>query len=112
MASVAIKVQTAGAHVRAATGSKRLLECLQCKQRYSEQDVAAGAYRLETMVCSYCYAQMQRAPYAVSCFGKPMQVLPSGKREHGWNPGAEECRRLCPDREVCRLVMIGQRELV
>jgi len=58
-----------------------ILECVCCNKRFSIQDARAGAYRLETMVCSYCYATRQKMPYAMSCFGKPMLITKTGKKE-------------------------------
>lgn len=83
------------------------LECLLCEQRFSRQEIERGEYRLETMICSYCYARMQRAPYERCCFGKPTLIQLDGKRLYGYNPKAEECERICPDRVVCRLIVLG-----
>ncbi len=82
-----------------------ILECLRCLDRYSKADVRSGLYRLETIVCSRCYARMQRAPHRVSCFGKPTMRTPDWKTLLGYNPSAPECRDLCPDRVVCRRVV-------
>lgn len=87
--------------------SKPVLGCARCARWYSLDDVRQGNYWLETMVCSYCYAEMQASPYQKSCFGKPMLIWPSGKREYGYNPKAWECSTVCPDREICRKILVG-----
>ena len=56
---------------------------------------------METLVCSYCYAEMQNMPYERSCFGKPITILPDGKKLWGFNPKAWECREICPDSQIC-----------
>ncbi len=81
------------------------LECLLCFVRYSFNDVLEGLYQLETMVCSKCYALMQAGPYRISCFGKPTIIFQNGKRLYGYNPKAEECSHLCPDRNICRRIV-------
>ena len=85
--------------------AKKILECLLCFERYSVKQILAGEYQLETMICSYCYAKMQQAPYEKSCFGKPSQMINGVKKHLGYNPLAPECRERCPDRNVCRRIM-------
>jgi hypothetical protein len=91
--------------------NSKILECLLCLRRYSREDILAGLYRLETLICSPCYAKMQGqaltpACYARSCFGKPSIMIFGGRRLRGYNPAAKECNKLCPDREVCRRVIL------
>ena len=85
----------------------KALECLLCLRRFSRAEVLRGLYRLETMVCSFCYARMQKAPVSVSCFGKPTTILLNGKRELGYEKEDPECASRCPDRDVCRKVVMG-----
>jgi len=89
--------------------SKPQLECLKCTKRYSAKSIQRGEYRLETFLCSNCYAQMQQQPYSACCFGKPSYtVTPENpQRQYGYNPKAIECKQLCPDRQVCKLVVQG-----
>lgn len=83
----------------------KILECSICRRRYGLEDVEAGLYQAETLTCSACYADMQRAPHDLHCFGKPTVILPSGKHLLGYNPKAEECSHLCKDRNVCRRIV-------
>ena len=83
----------------------KLLECLRCQRRYSRSEIVAGLYRLETMVCSYCYAALQKAPHAVCCFGKPTTILLDGTKLLGYDPACPECRNLCPDSALCALIV-------
>lgn len=87
------------------SGKQKELECILCRKRYSLDDILKGAYRLETMVCSFCYASLQKQPYDISCFGKPTVILPNNQKLLGYSPKAPECQRFCPDRKVCALVM-------
>ena len=87
--------------------ASKVLECLLCQQRYSMEDIRNGLYQLETLVCSACYAKMQRQPHHISCFGKPTFILLNGKHLYGYNPKAEECRTKCPDRRVCSRIILG-----
>jgi hypothetical protein len=83
------------------------VECSICTRGYGPSDIESGLYFLDAMVCSHCYAAMQRKPPEASCFGKPTQVRPM--RILGYDPRAEECRALCPDRKACRLAVMGKR---
>ena len=83
---------------------KKLLECVECAGMYSGFDVQQGQFFVTTMVCLDCYQRMQRAPYHVSCFGKPT-VTTDGKVHHGYDADARECRLECPDRFICRVLV-------
>lgn len=72
-----------------------------CFERYSAEDIARGDYQIEELVCSRCYREMQLAPHAKSCFGKPTVVMPDGKRLLGYDVSSEDCSTNCPDRRVC-----------
>jgi len=85
----------------------KILECSLCRLRYSEADILFGSYQLETYVCSHCYAAMQKQSYQTCCFGKPTEILPSGKKLYGYNALAPECRFKCADRRVCAKVITG-----
>jgi hypothetical protein len=82
------------------------LECRLCYSRYSLADIMNGTYNLETYICSYCYADMQRKPHPQSCFGKPTFILLDGTRLPGYDPEARDCNRLCPDRELCKRIVL------
>lgn len=93
------------------------VECVLCKSRYTEEDIARGRFWIETLICTPCYARLQgddlsESAYARSCFGKPCLVLLSGKRLFGYNPKSVECRSLCRDRSVCRRVLSGPVEFL
>jgi len=85
------------------------LECLICRLRYSKQEVLAEVYCIETFVCYHCYAHMQSQPHHVSCFGKPTVILKTmgDKKLLGYNPKADVCQRICPDRKLCSKVVCG-----
>ena len=84
---------------------KPVLGCLLCKHRFSRQDIADGLYWPQTYICSSCYARLQQAPLDVSCFGKWTEVdAYTGHQHLGYDAKALECRKVCPDREVCKKV--------
>lgn len=83
----------------------KLLECLLCEQKYSREDIKRGMYQISTMICSPCYARMQRMPYERSCFGKGSEMVNGIKVKFGNEPGAKECQSLCPDRFICRKIV-------
>lgn len=83
----------------------KVLECLLCENKYSKEDIEKGNFQIATLICSFCYARMQNMPYEKSCFGKPSLIALNGKKYFGYNPKAEECSRLCPDRSVCRRIV-------
>ena len=81
-----------------------LLECVRCRNRHSVESILNGDYILETFVCGVCYATMQQMPYSQSCFGKSTDVT---RKLNGYNPNARECQYVCPDRNVCSIVVMG-----
>ena len=86
----------------------KVLECLLCKERYSQEDIKQGLYQISTFICSTCYRRRQRMPYEKSCFGKP-SIIFNGKYIHyGYSEEQPECKSLCPDRIVCRRIAQGQ----
>ena len=86
----------------------KALECLRCQRRFTRKEIISGLYRLETMICSFCYVAMQKAPYSISCFGKPTTILLNGTELLGYDPSANECKFLCPDSKVCQLALLGK----
>lgn len=81
------------------------LECRLCTKRYSREDVMDGTYRIETLICSHCYVSMQKSPHSLSCFGKPTFRLLSGKMLYGYDPESRDCNHLCPDRNICKIIV-------
>lgn len=92
------------------SGHTKLIGCTRCTRKYSVSDIREGLFQIETMVCSFCYAEMQAMPYKRCCFGKPSLILPSGKKLLGYNEKALECSEICPDRNICRRVIFGEKE--
>ena len=79
-----------------------MLECLICFERYRPGDVSSGLYRIETHVCSRCYAKWQKMPHERSCWGKPDTIDYDGRRLWGFSADAIECSEICPDRVPCK----------
>lgn len=75
----------------------RILECVECGEKYSEDDVFNLNYFPQTRVCFKCYQNKQRAPFTTTCFGKR-----SKGKQYGYDPMAIECRQQCPDRKICQ----------
>lgn len=92
--------------IRVVNTTRKSLECLLCFRRYSLEDIKDGLYRIETGVCSFCYAELQKKSHNEACFGKPSVRLPEGKTLLGYNSKAVECNRLCQDRELCRSIVL------
>lgn len=66
---------------------------------------------MKTLVCSPCYARLQKLPHEVCCFGKPCVVDDRGKVvKKGFNAKAKECLHLCPDRFICRTLFEEPKE--
>lgn len=74
----------------------RLIECLLCRQFFSEEDVTAGRFYATTRVCHDCYTGMATSSFSVSCFGKR-----SRGTKLGFEQNAVECREICKDRKIC-----------
>ena len=85
---------------------KKLFRCVLCDTGYTLDELLAGRYIVDTLVCEQCYLDMQSAPYDVSCFGKPtLIVMPSRRRKLGYDVSAIECAAHCPDRDVCPMFL-------
>ena len=85
----------------------RLLECGECRERYSLQDVEQARYFPSTGVCLLCYQRLQARPHQVCCFGKKTLKLPGKPVKYGWDSQAVECRFECPDRNICRAFVLS-----
>lgn len=81
-----------------------IVECVLCTKRYSMADILGGRFWVETLICSPCYAKMQAAPFHESCFGKPSEIRPDGKR-YGYTRTSKACLEWCPDRLICRRIV-------
>jgi hypothetical protein len=91
--------------IPSSVGDIKFIECLLCCKRFGWEDILAGRYWLETLVCGVCYGVMQRQPHVVSCFGKP-NTHDGPRLLRGYDPTGVECRDLCPDRHICRRVFV------
>lgn len=75
---------------------RALFKCQLCPLIYSVKDVEAGKFFPSTGICRRCYKKMQRS--SVTCFGKQ------------YTQEAQECRHECPDREICRVMVLRRIE--
>ncbi len=73
-----------------------LLECLLCKNKFSEVDATEGRFYLQTNICKECYEKGQRQAQSIWCFGRPLS-----KSSPGYDAGNVACASLCPDRRIC-----------
>jgi hypothetical protein len=103
----AIKAAAEAEAKKISAETQKSLECLRCTERYSKKDILEGRYWLETLICSKCYMNMQRAPHSVSCFGKPSVMISDVKKIQGFDLEMIECRELCPDRKICEKIMLS-----
>lgn len=76
-----------------------LVECIQCAERFSEEDIVRYKYFPTTFVCYKCYMRMWKLPLSESCFGK------------AYKTNAAECRLLCPDRRLCPKFQSGAMQM-
>lgn len=85
-----------------AKGASVIFRCVLCDTGFALEELFAGHYIVDTLICEQCYLDLQSAPYDVSCFGKPtIIIMPSGRRMLGYDASAAECVARCPDRDVC-----------
>lgn len=80
--------------------SKRLpllFECLQCKNKFTIEDVAQKKIYIETNVCKECYITASQTNSKVWCFGKLQRSNSPGYSEEN-----VACRSLCSDRRICK----------
>lgn len=85
-----------------------IFECVLCRTRFNEEDVRELEYFPSTQVCAKCYERGQQADYTVWCFGKPnVRALSGHILDYGYDADARACREECPDRKLCRLVVLS-----
>lgn len=97
------------------SADKKLMPCLLCDIKYSENDVKELLYFPDTSICYRCYADMKEQRYEVSCFGKPDLILELRGQPtliaQGYDPNSPECKTehgLCPDRRYCPLFVTSK----
>jgi hypothetical protein len=78
--------------------SLRVLECVECRTRYSLASIRSGSYYPESMVCRRCYRRMMQDQS--TCFGKVKSA-----DTVGYSDEDVECRLHCPDRSVCSQII-------
>lgn len=81
-----------------------MLECVLCERTFTTVEIAEGQYCLHSMVCGFCYAELQSKEHL--CFGKPHDAQVGGRL--GYNPSDEQCAVWCTDRVACRNIVIGE----
>lgn len=90
--------------------TRGVLKCVICNGSYGKGDVEEGKFSPDTLVCLSCYESMANAPRAMSCFGKGTIIIQAtGERKLGYDPRAQECKDLCPDRKICVRFVLGYR---
>lgn len=75
---------------------RKILKCKLCPMIYSEADVRVGKFFPSTGICRRCYRKMQRV--GTTCFGKKFDST------------AQECQFECPDRAICRVFVLREKE--
>lgn len=85
----------------------RVLECIECRERFSLVDVAYLRFFPEGMTCLNCYRKLCEVPRRICCFGKENQPE---EEEYGYDPKEEACSALCMDRYPCSLFVSGKIE--
>lgn len=73
----------------------RVLECLECKGRFTLSQVADGTYHVGTSTCRSCFHKLYKSKE--SCFGRRKTA-----RREGYSESDVECQLHCMDREACR----------
>lgn len=79
-----------------------LLECSICGGKFTPEAVYSYEFFPDNNTCYDCCVGMQQKRHDVSCFGK----LTQGKNL-GYDVKDLACRKLCPDRVVCKLFAGG-----
>ena len=85
---------------------RKLMQCILCNKRFSEKDVEELRYFPEQGICFKDYYDGFKQDHRTWCFGKRNTVDPdTGKiTRYGFDPQkSDDCKKLCPDRKVCRL---------
>ena len=97
------------------TSDKKLMVCVLCTEKYSEEDVRALRYFSDTSICFKCYLDMQEQKHSIACFGKSDLVLTvkgvSKRVAEGYDPVSPDCnadKGICPDRRYCPLFISGK----
>lgn len=84
--------------------NQKVLRCLICRNKFTEEDVKTLTFFPETSGCYNCYKELSESPFSRTCFGK-LNVVESGVIRHfGYDPIASiDCSFHCPHRKICKL---------
>jgi hypothetical protein len=75
----------------------KLLECVECKAKFSLKALKTLKFFVSTLVCLACYKRA--AKDQTTCFGKE------------YDKHSPVCTQICPDSKVCRhFVRLGQKD--
>lgn len=80
--------------------TKKVFTCVGCGKKYSMADVKNADYFPSTGMCSGCYEKRCAVREERDCFGKPP----------AYDPKSNECGFECPDRSVCRVYVITDKD--
>ena len=95
------------------SSTKKVLSCLCCPEKYSEEDVEKLNYFYPEGVCFSCYEKGAAASHRKWCFGKTDLVVNGQVKGYGYDPEtSEDCKKICPDRKICYLFVTGQIYLI
>ena len=76
------------------------LGCIICSEKFRLDQIGVSFF-ISTGVCLVCYRVGKLMSAEEWCFGK----------KEIYEPESQECRLLCPDRKICRLVVQGKLSL-
>jgi|GEM_PF-5300292 len=80
-----------------------ILECGQCRTKFSMADVKAGLYVITSLLCSDCLKKMKDSDADLTCFGKRKEVINNRTVIEGFSEDDVECRLHCRDRVACKI---------
>lgn len=90
---------------------KKVLACILCLKKFSEQDVEELNYFPNEGICFNCYLDGSKKEHRVWCFGKKniIDAITGKIKAFGYDPAqSPDCRRYCPDRKICYLFATNQ----
>lgn len=97
--------------VKASTADEedmKVLECRDCRGRFSLRDAREGRYSPTSLACTSCLDKLAASGPEKSCFGRKKVVGLDRTVTEGYSEADTECRLHCPDRVACRRRIQGR----
>lgn len=90
----------------------KVLECIECRIKFSLSDVRQGLYSATSLTCSVCLKKISAAGAENTCFGRKKELHNNRTVTEGYSEADAECRLHCRDRAACvRFIQVKEKRM-